>query len=467
MDSTARISPAHSAGAWRDEFRATLTLAWPLVLANLTQQAIQATDVLLMGRLGATQLAAATLALNLTFTVNVLLLGLLTAASPMMATALGRRSNAVRDVRRTFRAGLWLLFFTVPPYWLLLWHAGSLMLALGQPPELASQGQTFLRAYMWCTAPWLLFQLLRHFLAALERPRVILWLSVGGIALNALLSWALIFGHFGLPALGLVGGGVGSSLTWVILCAALIVVVSVRPHLRRFHLFGNWWRFDGERTLAMARLGWPIGVTLALEMGVFALAAYFMGWIGAPAVAGHAVALQLAALTFMVPLGLGQAATVRVGLALGRGDEAGITRAGWAAWGLGVGFMGAMALGMWAFPHWLVTLFLVDVPANAVAIGLAVSFVKVAAAFQLVDGAQVIGAGMLRGLHDTRWPLIFAFVGYWGIGLGIGSWLAFSRDWQGVGIWTGLASGLAAVAVLMLARWMMRDRLGLARRGHA
>ena len=186
-----------------------------------------------------------------------------------------------------------------------------------------------------------------------------------------LLDWALIFGHFGLPALGLVGGGVGSSLTWVILCAALIVVVPVRPHLRRFHLFGNWWRFDGERTLAMARLGWPIGVTLALEMGVFALAAYFMGWIGAPAVAGHAVALQLAALTFMVPLGLGQAATVRVGLALGRGDEAGITRAGWAAWGLGVGFMGAMALGVRAFPHWLVTLFLVDVPANAVAIGLA------------------------------------------------------------------------------------------------
>jgi MATE family multidrug resistance protein len=464
METIARISPPHSAGAWRDEFRATLTLAWPLVLANLTQQAIQATDVLLMGRLGSTQLAAATLALNLTFTVNVLLLGLLTAASPMMATALGKRANAVRDVRRSFRAGLWLLFFTVPPYWLLLWHAGSLMLAMGQPPELASQGQTFLRAYMWCTAPWLLFQLLRHFLSALERPRVILWLSVGGIALNALLSWALIFGHFGLPALGLVGGGLGSSLTWVILCAALIVIVSVRPHLRRFHLFGNWWRFDGERTLAMARLGWPIGVTLALEMGVFALAAYFMGWIGAPAVAGHAVALQLAALTFMVPLGLGQAATVRVGLALGRGDEAGITRAGWAAWGLGVGFMGAMAIGMWAFPRWLVTLFLMDVPANAVAIGLAVSFVRVAAAFQLADGAQVIGAGMLRGLHDTRWPLIFALVGYWVVGLGIGSWLAFARDWQGVGIWIGLASGLAAVAALMLARWLMRDRLGLVAR---
>jgi MATE family multidrug resistance protein len=178
-------------------------------------------------------------------------------------------------------------------------------------------------------------------------------------------------------------------------------------------------------------------------------------------VAAHAIALQLAALTFMVPLGLGQAATVRVGLALGRRDRPGIARAGWTAWVLGVGFMGAMALVMWAIPRQLVTLFLNDVPANALVIALAVSFLRVAAAFQLVDGAQVIGAGMLRGLHDTRWPLMFALVGYWVVGLGIGAWLAFAQDWKGVGIWVGLASGLAAVAALMLARWVLRGRLGL------
>jgi MATE family multidrug resistance protein len=440
-----------------------LGLAWPLILANLTQQLIQATDVLLMGRLGSTQLAAATLALNLTFTFNLLLLGLVIASSPMMATALGKRFNAVRDVRRTFRAGLWLIVLAMPPYWLLLWHVGMLMRAFGISEELSSQGETFLRAYMWCAAPWLLFQLLRNFVAALERPRIVLWLSIGGIGLNALLSWALIFGHLGFPALGLVGGGVGSTLTWLIMCAALIAVVSLDRRFRRFHLFGRWWRFDRQRIRAMVRLGWPIGVTMALEMGVFALAAYFMGWIGAPAVAAHAVALQLAALTFMVPLGLGQAATVRVGLALGRGDKAGITRAGWTAWILGVGFMGAMALGMWLAPRQLVTLFLTDVPANGVTIALAVSFLRVAAAFQLVDGAQVIGAGMLRGLHDTRWPLIFALVGYWVVGLGIGAWLAFGRDWQGVGIWIGLASGLAAVAVLMIGRWLLREPLGLTR----
>jgi MATE family multidrug resistance protein len=340
------------------------------------------------------------------------------------------------------------------------------MRGLGQSAELAAAGQTFLRAYMWCTAPWLLFQLLRNFVSALERPRVVLWLSIGGIALNFLLSWSLIFGHLGLPALGLVGGGVGSTLTWLIMCGALVLVVSRDRLFRRFHLFGHWWRFDRQRTLAMVKLGWPIGVTMALEMGVFALAAYFMGWIGAPAVAAHAVALQLAALTFMVPLGLGQAATVRVGLAVGRENRAGITRAGWTAWVMGVAFMAAMALVMWSIPHRLVTLFLTDIPANAVVIALAVSFLKVAAAFQLVDGAQVIGAGMLRGLHDTRWPLLFALFGYWVVGLGIGSWLAFSADWKGVGIWVGLASGLAAVAALMLARWVLRERIGLTRALH-
>ena len=467
MEATAGISRADAVSAWRDELRATLALAWPLILANVTQQVIQATDVLLMGRLGANQLAAATLALNLTFTFNLFLLGLITASSPMMATALGHRSNAVRDVRRTFRAGLWLLAWALPPYWLILWHVGDFMRAFGQSDELAILGQTFLRAYMWSTAPWLLFQLLRNFVSALERPRIILWLSVAGIGLNAIISWSLIFGHFGMPALGLVGGGLGSSLTWLIMCGALVAVVSLDRQFRRFHLFGHWWRFDRQRTLAMVKLGWPIGVTMALEMGVFALAAYFMGWLGAAAVAAHAVALQLAALTFMVPLGLGQAATVRVGLALGRADKAEITRAGWTAWVVGVGFMGVMALMMWSIPRQLVTLFLTDVPANALAIALAVSFLKVAAAFQLVDGAQVIGAGMLRGLHDTRWPLMFALFGYWGVGLGIGAWLAFAADWKGVGIWIGLASGLAVVAVLMLARWVLRERIGLTRSAHA
>src|SRR3569623_1589327 len=218
---------------------------------------------------------------------------------------------------------------------------------------------------MWLVATWLMIQLLRNLVAAQDRQRIVLWLSLAGIALNALNSWSLMFGHFGLPALGLIGSGIGSTVTRIIICSAVIAVVSLERRFRRFHLFGNWWRFDRQRMVALLRLGWPIGATMGLEIGVFALAALLMGWMGAPAVAAHAIALQLAALTFMVPLGLGQAATVRVGLALGRRDPEGITRAGWTAWVLGTVFMGAMAVGMWVAPHRLVTLFLSDIPANA------------------------------------------------------------------------------------------------------
>ena len=340
------------------------------------------------------------------------------------------------------------------------------MRAFGQAPELAAQGQTFLRAYMWCTAPWLLFQLLRNFVSALERPRVVLWLSMAGSALNALLSWSLIFGHFGLPALGLVGGGLGSTLTWLVMCGALVVVVARERRFRRFHVFGRMWRFDRQRTRGDGRSRLADRGDYGARDGRVRARRLFHGLdrrSGSRRACGRAA---IAALTFMVPLGLGQAATVRVGLALGRRDEAGITRAGWTAWVIGVAFMASMALVMWSIPHRLVTFFLADVPQNALTISLAVSFLKVAAAFQLVDGAQVIGAGMLRGLHDTQWPLVFALVGYWAIGLGIGAWLAFDADWRGLGIWVGLASGLASVAVLMLARWLMRDRLGLARSAH-
>ena len=200
---------------------------------------------------------------------------------------------------------------------------------------------------------------------------------------------------------------------------------------------------------------------MGFEGGVFSAAAYLMGLISADAVAAHAVALQIAALSFMVPWGMSQAATVRVGLALGRQDRAGIARAGWSAWAMGTGFMALMAVVIWLLPRELITLFLDDSAANANVIALGVAFLGVAAIFQIVDGAQVVGAGILRGLHDTRVPMIFTFVGYWLVGIGVGIWLAFRAGWGGVGIWTGLALGLAIVAVLMLARWTRRERLGL------
>ena len=441
-----------------------MTLAWPLILSNLTFALIQATDVVLMGWLGSRQLAASALGINLTWPLGFAAFGILTAASPMMATALGAKTRSVRDVRRSFRQSVWLALMITIPLWLLLWNAEPVIRALGQEPALARDAALFLRGYMWTMLPWLLFQAMRNFLAAVERPGWVLTVSMAGIVVNALLAWALIFGHFGFPALGIFGAGLASSIVWTLLALALLAVILTDRQFRRFHLFGHLWRPDWPRFKRLIRLGTPIGLAFAFEGAVFGTAAYLMGLIDADSLAAHAVALQIAALTFMVPWGLSQAATVRVGRALGRRDQEGISRSGWTAWVIGVGFMAAMATIMWLFPRELVGLFLDDTAANARVIDLAVTFLAVAAVFQIFDGAQVVAAGMLRGLHDTRVPMLFALLGYWGIGLGFGTWLAFQRGWGGVGIWAGLALGLAVVSVLMLIRWSLRDRLGLARK---
>ena len=447
--------------AWRAELRATLALAWPLILSNLTMALIGATDVVLMGWLGPRALAASALGLNLNFVFTLFGMGVVTAASPMMATALGARFNSVRDVRRSFRQSCWVAAVISLASWAMLWNSGALIRLLGQDPALAADAQLFLRGFMWSILPFLLFQAMRNFLSALERPRWIFFVSAFGIVLNALVSYSLIFGRFGLPALGIFGGGLGSSIVWTVLAAGLAIVIVTDRQFRRFHLFGRFWRSDWPRFRYIWRLGLPIGLAMSLEGAVFGAAAYLMGLIDADSIAAHAVALQIAALSFMVPLGLGQAATVRVGRAFGANDRAAIGRAGWTAWVAGVVFMALMALIIWIFPRELIGIFLDRDEANRRVIDLAVSFLAIAALFQIADGAQVVGAGMLRGLHDTRVPMLFALVGYWVVGIGVGVWLAFGEGWDGVGIWSGLAAGLIFVAVLMIARWKMRDRLGL------
>lgn len=438
-----------------------LALAWPLILSNLTMAIIQATDVVLMGWLGPHALAAAALGLNLAMSMTIFCMGLVIAAAPLMAAELGRRFNAVREVRRSFRQSVWVAGVAVLPAWVVLWNTDTVLIALGQSEALAATSQTFMRGYMWNLLPFLIFQALRGFVSALERPGWIFAISAGGVALNALLGWSLIFGHFGLPALGIFGGGLTTTIVWWMMAAGLGLVAARNRAFRRFRIFGHFWRADGARFAEIARLGLPIALTLWSEGAVFAAAVGLMGLINEFSVAAHAVALQLAALTFMVPLGLGQAATVRVGLGYGRGDAAALRRSGWTAFALGTGFMTVMAIIMWSFPRPLIGLFLEPTAANAPVIDLAVAFLGVAAAFQIFDGAQVVGAGMLRGLQDTRWPMLFAIFGYWPIGIGIGSFLAFGLHWQGIGVWTGLAGGLAAVSLLMLWRWTWRERLGL------
>jgi multidrug resistance protein, MATE family len=459
---TTAAIPMDRQSPWRDELRATASLAWPMILSNLTMMLIGVTDVILLGWLGPKELAAGALGHNLAMLCAIFCMGLITATSPMMASEKGRKAHSVRDIRRTFRQGLWVSCAVMIPVWIFLWNTEAILVATGQQSDLAEGAGTFVRAYMWSILPFIGFLVLRNFVSALEKPVWATMVAIGAVLLNAVVNYGLILGNYGLPQLGLMGAGIGSTITNSIEFAVMALVVSFHPKFRRYHLFGRWWRPDWPRFREIWRLGLPIGVTMGFEGGVFAIAILLMGLINEASVAAHAVAIQIASLTFMVPMGLGQAATVRVGLAYGRNDPVGIARAGWTGFVLGTGFMALMALVIYLFPEALIGIFVTPVDAETTKVfNLAVGFLMVAAIFQIVDGAQVVGAGMLRGLHDTKVPMYFAAFGYWIVGIGVGAWLAFRQGWDGIGVWTGLATGLAIVSVLMLVRWSMRERLGL------
>jgi MATE family multidrug resistance protein len=448
--------------AWGGELRATVLLAWPLVLTNLAQAALTAVDVVMMGWLGADVLAAGALGSSLYFVGLITGLGLMTATAPMIARELGRNRHSVRDVRRTVRQGLWTAVAVALPIWLILWQGEAILLLIGQEPALAEMAGHYVRALQWALLPFFGYLVLRSFISALERPLWALAVGGGAVVVNAAIAWCLMFGHLGLPKLGIVGAGIATAVSDTLMFVALAVVVCTDRKFRRYRLFGRFWRADWPRFHELWRLGLPIAATLAFEVTVFNAAAFLMGIIGAASLAAHSIALQIASLTFMVPLGLGQAATVRVGLAHGANDVDGVRRAGWTAFALGVGFMAMTGLAMILAPRALVGIFLdVGDPANAGVIDLAVSFLALAALFQVADGAQVVGAGILRGLHDTRVPMVYAGIGYWGISLPVGVILAFVLGLGGIGIWIGLAAGLLVVAILLVVRWLRRDRLGL------
>jgi len=448
--------------AWLSELRATLTLGAPLVLTNLAQIALTTTDVIVLGRLGPSALAAAALGVNLYFGLQIFAIGLISATAPMMAETFGRGRHVVRDTRRTFRQGLWSAVLISVPCWIVLWHTEAVLLFFGQEPQLAADAQVFMHALQWGFLPFLGFIALRSFVAALQRPMWALLVTGTAILFNIAANWVLVFGHLGFPALGLRGSGLSTALSNAFLFFGLALIVGLGPRFRRYHLFGNWWRPDWPRFATLWKLGLPIGATMAFEVTVFNAAVFLMGSFGVAAVAAHSIVLQIASASFMVPMGLSQAATVRVGRAYGAGDRGDITRAGWSAFSLAIAFMATMSLIMTVAPKLMIGAFVdLNDPANAMVVETAKSFLICAAIFQIADGAQTVGAGMLRGLQDTRVPMLYAALGYWGVGMPLCLLCAFTLGLGGVGIWIGLASSLMVVACVMLQRWVRRDRLGL------
>lgn len=463
----ARPTPAPlppGSDGWRGEIAATFALAWPLALANLLQMLVHAVDVIFVARLGERELAAASLGVALFGLIMWALSGLTGIVAALIAEELGRRRHAVREVRRSVRMALWLALAAGIAGMAICWFGEAIMLASGQDARIAARSGAFLQVIMWAMAPMIAASVLRNFVSALGRP--IFATAITGVALAAsvLFNYAFVFGNLGAPALGLEGSALASVLTALVQLISYCAAIAMDRRLRRYRLLGNWWRPEWTRLRELLRLGAPVMIIILAEAGLFSGAALLVGRIGASQLAGHTVALQIAALAFQIPFGISQAATIRVGYHFGAEDHAAIGRAGWTGIAMGAAFMSLTAAAMLLTPGLLLRIYIdPDEPANAAMAGFAVHYMMVAAAFQLFDGIQAVAAGALRGLQDTRVPMLIAIFSYWLPGFGMAMWLGFGTPLEGTGVWIGLAVGLVFAATLLTWRWARRERLGLAR----
>lgn len=450
---------------WRTELGATLRLSWPLALANLLQMLTYAVDVIFIARLGEAPLAASALAVALFGLVLWALSGLTGAVAPVIAAELGERAPALRPVRRATRMALWLAVLSGGAGMMVCLMIGPISRATGQQPEIIQMATDYTVIIVWSMIPMVMANVLRCFVSALGRPIFATLITAAGIGVNALANYAFVFGNLGAPELGLQGAAIATIITAVITLTIYILAIRFDSVMHRYRIFGRWWVPDWARFWSIVRIGTPIALTITAEAGIFGAAAFLMGSIGTAQLAAHTVALQIAALAFQIPFGVGQAATIRVGYFYGARDKEGMGRAGWAAILIGTGFMVISCSAMVLMPRTLLHIYIdPDAAKNAVLVGFALRYLVIAAAFQLVDGLQAVAAGALRGLQDTRIPMWIAIFSYWVPGIGVALYLGFVAGWGGTGVWVGLATGLAAAALLLIWRWLLRDQIGLTER---
>ncbi len=430
--------------------RAVSALGFPLVGGHVAQFAIGMTDSVMLGWYGAAALAAVTLAGSYFFVFFLMGAGFAIAVMPLVAAAAG--AGEERQIRRATRMGLWLsLLYGVAAMPVLL-YSEQILLALGQTPEVAGPASTYLRLAGWGLFPALLVMVLKSYLAALERTQIVLWITILAAVVNGLVNYALIFGNWGAPEMGIQGAAIASIVTQAVsLLAVALYALWVLPE---HEILKNFHRPDWEMFTRVFKLGMPIGLTNLSEVSLFAASAMMMGWLGTIPLAAHGVAITLAGLTFMVHLGLSNAATIRAGNAYGRGDRIHM------AMGAKVVIVMSLVMaliGVVAFlllPDQLISLFLdADEPNKPAILAVGAGLLAMAALFQLADGMQVIALGLLRGVQDTNWPMVIAALSYWAVGVPASYLFGFHFGWGGVGIWSGLVLGLSFAGVFLMLRF--------------
>jgi len=440
-----------SVGAYRPErrdLRDLVRLAFPVAVVQIGMMAMGAIDTIMVGRVTPTDLAAVAIGNLYFFGVAVFGTGVLFGLDPVISQAVGAR-EAGAVARGLQRGALLALLLTVVASLLLL-PSGPILSALRQPEDVVPVAAAYAWASILGIYPFYGFVVLRQSLQAMGKIRALLWTVATANVVNVFLNWILIYGNLGAPELGAVGSGWGTSLSrWFMMLMLMMVAWPLlRPSLRPL-------RRDVLQLAPLARLvrvGAPIGVQHSLEFGVFGAAGLLIGLMGTIPVASHQVALQLAALTFMIPLGVAQATSVLVGQAVGRADPPGARRAAGAGLLVGAGFMSVTAALFLLIPEPLAAVFSVDESVIATA----ATLLPIAGVFQIVDGLQVVAAGALRGVADTRVPMILNFVGFWLVGLPVCVVLGLGLDQGPTGVWWGLAIGLGVVAILLLRRLRIR-----------
>ena len=445
-------SPTLTKSLLLSEIKAFLTLAIPLAGVQLSQAAIGFVDTLMMGRIGLETLAAGGLA-ALTFSVFLYTTsGVLMGVSPIVATAYGAGDK--QQIDRVVQQGCLLVVGLTIPMSLLIANFDLLMRHLGQAETTVVLGNTYLDIMVWGFFPALGFALLRSVVAAMSHTRVIMSIAIGGTIINIIGDYVLGFGKFGFPRLGITGLALASIIAMWAMFIALVGYILTHKELKTYRFFRQIYRVDRQILTSLLRVGIPIGVATALEIGLFTIVTYLMGLLGTEVLAAHQVVLQTIAITFMVPLAMSYAATIRVGQEIGQNGLLGATRAAYVGAALGLGFMLIMAAVLLLFPQQIIGIFIdTSDPRNANVVTLATGIMTIAAISQILDGPQKIIMGALYGLQDTRIPMILSFLAFWGIGLMSGYWLGFHTSLGGNGLWIGQSIGIAISAVMFVWRF--------------
>jgi MATE family multidrug resistance protein len=446
----AATDPAVS--GFRANARAVLGLGLPLIGSHMAQFSLHVTDTIMLGWYGVTDLAAGALGATMFFAFFTFGAGYANAVMPMVATAAA--SGEETEVRRATRMGMWLSIayaVVILPFFL---FSAPILLVLGQEAEVSALGGAYLSIVGFGLAPALLVMVIKSYLAALGRTQVVLWVTVSAVFVNAALNWVFIFGNLGVPEMGARGAAVASVLVQMFTLAIMLAYAVWLPALRRYALLVRFWRPDWPALRRVNALGLPIGLAMLAETGLFAASAVMMGWLGAQALAAHSIALEITALFFMIHMGLSNAATVLVGRARGRRDLPGLRAAARVAVILSMGVAVTTMLVYFVFGELMVGAFLApDDPERAVIVPLGVTLLWVAALFQLADGGQAMAMGLLRGIQDTKMPMVIAAVSYWLVGIPVSYALAFLVGLEGVGLWLGLVVGLMVAAVALMIRF--------------